>query len=159
MRGHFRYLRFKTFPMTLRTSQCLLFCPLLSSSEHSGVPEDSKSQLFQVLGFTPTLGQVRVAIVPVCTNSREFGLQNHEPSTWPSSKEPYYPREVVFGTTFWTPFECSMYPISEGHFSHIVFSLWLSGDSTEPWAGILVEELTLEALEMYRQIVGRSRDM
>ncbi len=38
-----------------------MFCPLLSSSEHSGVPEDSKSQLFQVLGFTPTLGQSRVA--------------------------------------------------------------------------------------------------
>jgi hypothetical protein len=34
---------------------------LLSSSEHSGVPEDSKSQLFQVLGFTPTLGQSGVA--------------------------------------------------------------------------------------------------
>jgi hypothetical protein len=33
---------------------------LLSSSEHSGVPKDSKSPLFQVLGFTPTLDQVRV---------------------------------------------------------------------------------------------------
>jgi hypothetical protein len=61
MRGHFRYLRFKTFPMTPRTPQCKVFCPLLSSSEHSGVPEDSKSQLFQVLGFTPTLGQSRGA--------------------------------------------------------------------------------------------------
>ncbi len=38
-----------------------MFCPLLSSSEHSGVPEDSKSPLFQVLGFTLTLDQVRVA--------------------------------------------------------------------------------------------------
>jgi hypothetical protein len=61
MRGHFGYLRFKTFPTTPRTPQCEVFCPLLSSSEHSGVPEDSKSQLFQVLGFSPTLGQVRVA--------------------------------------------------------------------------------------------------
>jgi len=61
MRGHFRYLRFKTFPMTPRTPQCEVFCPLLSSSKHSGVPEDSKSQLFQVLGFTPTLGQSKVA--------------------------------------------------------------------------------------------------
>jgi hypothetical protein len=34
---------------------------LLSSFKHSGVPEDSKSQLFQVLGFTPTLGQSRGA--------------------------------------------------------------------------------------------------
>ncbi len=61
MRGHFRYLRFKTFPMTLRTPQCKVFCLFLSSSEHSGVPEDSNSQLFQVLGFTPTLGQSKGA--------------------------------------------------------------------------------------------------
>jgi hypothetical protein len=66
MRGHFRYLRFKTFPMTPRTPQCEVFCPLLSSSEHSGVPEDSKSPLFQVLGFTPTLDQVRVATIFIC---------------------------------------------------------------------------------------------
>ncbi len=64
MRGHFRYLRFKTFPMTPRTPQCEVFCPLLSSSEHSGVPEDSNSRLFQVLGFTPTLGQSRGATLP-----------------------------------------------------------------------------------------------
>jgi Na+-translocating ferredoxin:NAD+ oxidoreductase RnfE subunit len=61
MRGHFQYLRFKTFSMTPRTPQCEVFCPLLSSSEHSGVPKDSKSPLFQVLGFIPTLDQVRVA--------------------------------------------------------------------------------------------------
>ncbi len=61
MRGHFRYLRFKTFPMTPRTPQCKVFFPLLSSSKHSGVLEDSQSQLFQVLGFTPTLGQSRGA--------------------------------------------------------------------------------------------------
>jgi hypothetical protein len=47
MWGHFRYLRFKTFPMTLRTPQGEVFCPLLLNSKHSGVPEDSKS---------PTLG-------------------------------------------------------------------------------------------------------
>jgi hypothetical protein len=47
--------------MTPRTPQGEVFCPLLSSFEHSGVPEDSKSPLFQVLGFTPTLDQVRVA--------------------------------------------------------------------------------------------------
>jgi hypothetical protein len=49
------------FSTTPRTPQCEVFCPLLSSSEHSGVPEDSKSQLLQVLGFTPTLGQSRGA--------------------------------------------------------------------------------------------------
>jgi hypothetical protein len=42
MRGHFRYLRFKTFPMTLRTPKCKVFWALLLSSKHSGVPEDSK---------------------------------------------------------------------------------------------------------------------
>jgi len=61
MRGHFRYLRFKTFPMTPRTLQCEVFWALLSSSEHSGVPEDSKSPTLEVLGFTPTLGQSGVA--------------------------------------------------------------------------------------------------
>ncbi len=61
MRGNFRYLRFKTFSTTPRTPQCEVFCPLLSSSKHSGVPEDSNSQLFQVLGFTPTFGQSGVA--------------------------------------------------------------------------------------------------
>ncbi len=58
MRGHFRYLRFKTFPTTPRTPQCEVFCPLLLSSEQSGVPEDSNSQLFQVLSFTPHLAKV-----------------------------------------------------------------------------------------------------
>jgi hypothetical protein len=48
-----RYLRFKTFPMTPRTLQCEVFCPLMSSSEHSGVPEDSKSQLFPSVGLHP----------------------------------------------------------------------------------------------------------
>jgi hypothetical protein len=41
MRDHFRYLHFKTFPMTPRTPQCKVFWALLSSSEHSRVPEDS----------------------------------------------------------------------------------------------------------------------
>jgi hypothetical protein len=45
--------------------KCEVFCPLLSSSEHSGVPEDSKSQLFQVLGFIPTLGQSGVATLMI----------------------------------------------------------------------------------------------
>jgi hypothetical protein len=37
------------------------FWSLLSSFEHSGVPEDSKSPTLQVLGFTHTLGQSGVA--------------------------------------------------------------------------------------------------
>jgi hypothetical protein len=47
--------------MTPRTPQGEVFWALLSSSKLSGVPEDSDSRLFQVLGFTPTLGQSRGA--------------------------------------------------------------------------------------------------
>jgi hypothetical protein len=61
MQGHFRYVRFKTFPMTLRTLQCEVFWALLSNPKHLGVPEDSKSTTLGVLGFTPTLGQSGVA--------------------------------------------------------------------------------------------------
>ncbi len=39
--------------MTPRTPQCKVFWALLSSFEHSGVPEDSKSPTLEVLGFTP----------------------------------------------------------------------------------------------------------
>ncbi len=53
MRGHFRYLRFKTFPMTPRTPQGEVFFPFLSSSKHSGVSEDSKSSLFPSVGLPP----------------------------------------------------------------------------------------------------------
>ncbi len=67
MRGHFLYLRFKTFPMTPRTPQCKVFWALLSNSKHSGAPEDSKSPTLEVLGFTPTLGQSGVATMGVPT--------------------------------------------------------------------------------------------
>jgi hypothetical protein len=53
MRGRFRYLRFKTFPMTPRTPQCEVFYALLSSSEHSGVPEDSQPPTFPSVGLHP----------------------------------------------------------------------------------------------------------
>jgi hypothetical protein len=47
--------------MTPRTPQCEVFWSSKSSSELSGVLEDSNPNFFQVLGFTPTLGQSRVA--------------------------------------------------------------------------------------------------
>jgi len=53
MRGHFRYLRFKTYLMTLRTPQCEVFWALLSSSKHSGVPEDSEPATFPSVGLHP----------------------------------------------------------------------------------------------------------
>jgi hypothetical protein len=48
-----------------------VFWALLSSSEHSGVPEDSNPHFFQVLGFTPTLGQSRVATKEVKRKKRK----------------------------------------------------------------------------------------
>jgi hypothetical protein len=39
--------------MTQKTPQCKVFCPLLASSEHSGVPEDSKSPTFPSVGLHP----------------------------------------------------------------------------------------------------------
>ncbi len=39
--------------MTPRTPQCEVFCPLLSSSEHSGVPEDSQPPTFPSVGLHP----------------------------------------------------------------------------------------------------------
>jgi hypothetical protein len=80
MRGHFGHLHFETFPMTPRTPQGEVFWALLLSSEHSGVPEDSNSRLFQVLGFTPTLGQSRGA-----TNDSTNGL---DPTGVPKVQKP-----------------------------------------------------------------------
>jgi hypothetical protein len=53
MRGHFRYLRFKTFPMTPRIPQCKVFWALLSSSKHSRIPEGSKPPTFSSVGLHP----------------------------------------------------------------------------------------------------------
>jgi hypothetical protein len=79
MRGHFRYLRFKAFPMTPRTPQCKVFWALLSNSKHSGVPEDSKSPTLEVLGFTPTLGQSGVATNLPIDNHQHFKIQEQKP--------------------------------------------------------------------------------
>jgi hypothetical protein len=51
--------------MTSRIPQCEVFWSSKSSSELSGVPEDSNPNFFQVLGFTPTLGQSRVATITI----------------------------------------------------------------------------------------------
>jgi hypothetical protein len=53
MRGHLRHLRFETFPMTPRIPQWEVFCPLLSSSKHSGVPEDSQPPTFPSVELHP----------------------------------------------------------------------------------------------------------
>jgi hypothetical protein len=39
--------------MTSRTPQCEVFCPLLLSSKHSGVPEDSQPPTFPSVGLHP----------------------------------------------------------------------------------------------------------
>jgi hypothetical protein len=86
--GHFRYLRFKTFPMTPRTPQCEVFWALLLSSKHSGVQEDSKSPTLEVLGFTPTLGQSGVATArtshgQLWTHKTHHGPNSREATTFP----------------------------------------------------------------------------
>ncbi len=89
MRGHFRYLRFKTFPMTPRTPQCEVFCPLLSSSEHSGVSEDSQPPTFPSVGLHPHTwpkwGCDRKAILQgsLCAQAR-WKDSTSDPNTWRS---------------------------------------------------------------------------
>jgi len=64
-----------------------MFWALLSNSEHSGVPEDSKSPTLGVLGFTPTLDQSGVAIANVsgelvresATKILDWLYHGHEP--------------------------------------------------------------------------------
>jgi hypothetical protein len=60
--------------MTPRTPQCEVFWSSKSSSEFSGVPEDSNPNFFQVLGFTSTLGQSRVATIPKMKRTVKFGI-------------------------------------------------------------------------------------
>ncbi len=60
MRGHFKHLHFKTFPMTPRTLQSEVFWPLLLNPKHSGVSEDSKSP---TLGVFSHLAQSGVATI------------------------------------------------------------------------------------------------
>ncbi len=61
LRGQFRHLHFKTFPMAPRTPQCEVFWPFKSSSEFSGVPEDSKFPLLGVWASPSHLAQSGVA--------------------------------------------------------------------------------------------------
>jgi len=71
MRGHFRYLRFKTFSMTPRTPQCEVFFPFFSSSEHSGVPEGSQPPTFPSVGLHPHTWP-------------KWGCDSSKPPTFPS---------------------------------------------------------------------------
>jgi hypothetical protein len=51
--GIFDIYASRHFPVTRRTPQCKVFWALLSSSEHSGVPEDSKSPTLPSVGLYP----------------------------------------------------------------------------------------------------------
>jgi hypothetical protein len=82
MRGHFRYPRFKTFPMTPRTPQCEVFWSSKSSSEFSRVPEDSNPNFFQVLGFTLTLGQSGVATLKKRDATSDYARTNNLHVMW-----------------------------------------------------------------------------
>jgi hypothetical protein len=69
MQGHFGHLNFKTFPMTPRTPQCKVFCPLLSNSKHSGVPEDFKSPTLGVWVSSSHLPKVGLQHTWTCIHS------------------------------------------------------------------------------------------
>jgi hypothetical protein len=64
IRGQFRHVHFKTFPMTPRTPQCEVFWPFNSSSKFLGVPEDSKFPLLGVWASPSHLAQSGVATIP-----------------------------------------------------------------------------------------------
>ncbi len=80
MRGHFRYLRFKAFPMTPRTPRCEVFWALLSNSKHSGVLEDSNSSLFPSVGLHPHTWPKKG-----CDNSAKSLVQQNSSYDQPSS--------------------------------------------------------------------------
>jgi hypothetical protein len=61
MQGHFGRLHFKAFPMTSRMLKCKEIWPLQSSSEFSGVPEDSNFPLLGVWASPSHLAQSGVA--------------------------------------------------------------------------------------------------
>jgi hypothetical protein len=73
------------------------------SSKHSGVPEDSKSPTFQVLGFTPTLGQVRVA-----TKMLFHANDSTQQLVGWSTLEEY---DIIFGSvlTLYVAFKCELF--------------------------------------------------
>jgi hypothetical protein len=76
MRGHFLYLHFKTFSMTPRTPQCEVFWALRCFGPCYRALNIRKSRrtpnphFFQVLGFTPTLGQSRVVTCAILVHER-----------------------------------------------------------------------------------------
>jgi hypothetical protein len=78
MRGQFRHLHFKTFPMTPRTPQWEVFWPFNSSSEFSGVPEDSKFPFLGVWASPSHLAQSGAATLwlnDIIYNINKIGLQ------------------------------------------------------------------------------------
>jgi hypothetical protein len=79
MRGHFRYLRFKNFPMTPRTPNARCFAPCCWALNIREPQKTLNLQLFQVLGFTPTLGQSGVATpIPLLKQKQMWNLEIEE---------------------------------------------------------------------------------
>jgi len=81
MWGHFKHLHFNTFPMTPRTPQCEVFCPLLSNSKHLGVSEDSKSPTLGVGVSSSHFTQSAVEThLDICNTS--YGKKKGRESNW-----------------------------------------------------------------------------
>jgi len=58
MRGHFRYLRFKTFPMTPRTPQCKVFWPFYRTLNIRESRRTPNPQLWECWASPPHLAKV-----------------------------------------------------------------------------------------------------
>jgi hypothetical protein len=93
MRGQFRHLNFKTFPMTPKTPQCEVFWPFNSSSEFSKVPKDSKFPLLGVWASPSHLAQSGVATMGVQKKIITFMISFFEHRTyllWWITKHAHY---------------------------------------------------------------------
>jgi hypothetical protein len=86
MRGHFRHLHFKNFPMTPRTLKYEEIWPLQSSSEFSEVSEDSNFPLLGVWDSPSHLAQSGVATHPIPPSSIPVQMDQvvdlDSPATW-----------------------------------------------------------------------------
>jgi hypothetical protein len=146
MRGHFRYLRFKTFPMTPRTPQCEVFRSSKSSSEFSGVSEDSNPNFFQVLGFTPTLGQSRVATLPHIASPlfvipRKTSLiPSFAHNEWPLTRTLHATKGTLKGTQVLVGHVhhyCHLGPTQSEHYhlanSHVYTISWVVAPTNTTW--------------------------
>jgi hypothetical protein len=122
MRGHFWYLRFKTFPLTPRTPQCEVFWSLLSNSKHSGVLEDSKSPTFGSVGLHPH-------------TSPKWGCDTHPPIhllIYPFAHLPTYLPTFYF--LFFITYSLATYHPTTCYLPHNLVGIWNKHVKLKTWS-------------------------